>query len=129
MRWRRDLRPSKPNTGRASSSNYITPGMSFTGALHSKTEESQQRHPSQATEKVPATVDQPRLQTKRQETGQSVPALTVNSDPVDMFRAETVVQQIMAGLKGAVSEEVKILTITINLMNEVVNSVHRPPKS
>jgi hypothetical protein len=45
----------------------------------------------------------------------------VNSDTLDMIRALTVVQQIMAEFKGAVSEEAMIFAITkivINLMKE-----------
>jgi hypothetical protein len=52
----------------------------------------------------------------------SVPAPSVNSEPLDnMFRVVTVVQQIMAELNGAVSEEAKILAFTktvFNLMKE-----------
>jgi hypothetical protein len=63
----------------------------------------------------------PKSKSKQQETGQSVPAPTVNSDTLDMLRALTAVQQIMTELKGAVSEEDKIFAITkivINLMKE-----------
>jgi hypothetical protein len=47
----------------------------------------------------------PKTKSKQQETGQSVPAPTVNSDSLDMLRVLTVVQQIMTEFKGAVSEE------------------------
>jgi hypothetical protein len=46
-----------------------------------------------------------------QKTGQSVQAPTVNKDPLDIFRALTVVQQIMAELQGTASEETKFLVI------------------
>jgi hypothetical protein len=46
---------------------------------------------------------------------QSVPAPSVNSEPLDnMFRVVTVVQQIIAELSGAASEEAKILAFTKN---------------
>jgi hypothetical protein len=50
----------------------------------------------------------PKTNSKQEEPGQSVPAPTVNSDPLDMLRALSAVQQIMAELKGAVSEEAMI---------------------
>jgi hypothetical protein len=58
---------------------------------------------------------------QHKEADQSVLALNVNSDPLDMLRAVTLVQQIIAEFKGAVSEEAKILAITrivFNLMKE-----------
>jgi hypothetical protein len=79
-------------------------------ALKSKADESQQRH---SAAEASATIDQPTLQiqTRRQETGQSVQAPSVSSDPLDMFRALTVVEQIMAELKGSASEEAKFVAL------------------
>jgi hypothetical protein len=48
---------------------------------------------------------------QQRETGQSVQAPLVNSDPQATVRALTVVEQIMAELKGAVSEEAKFVAI------------------
>jgi hypothetical protein len=113
---------SKQNTRKVFSSKYIEPGMSFAEALKSKAEQLQ-RHTSQATAEASTTVDQTRLQTQTrcQETGQSVQAPNVSSDPLDMFRALTVVEQIMAQLKGAASEEanfVALAKIVLKLMKE-----------
>jgi hypothetical protein len=61
------------------------------------------------------TVDQPRVQTssKWQQAGQSAPAQTVNSSPLDNIgRVVTVVQQFMTEYNGAVSKEAKIQTIS-----------------
>jgi hypothetical protein len=64
----------------------------------------------------------PLPQLNQQTTGQSVPAPNVNSLPLDnMLRVVTVVQQIMTGCNGAVSEEDKIVDITkivLNLMKQ-----------
>jgi hypothetical protein len=46
-----------------------------------------------------------------QKAVQSVQARTVNGDPMEMFRAFSVVKQIMAELKGAASQEDKFLSI------------------
>jgi hypothetical protein len=113
MRQRRGPRASEQNTGRAFSSKYIEPGMSFAAALKSKANEAQQRHPSQPAEEASATVDQPRVHTqrRRQETGQSVQAFNESCDTQNMWRACTVAQQIMAELKDAASEEAQFLGI------------------
>jgi hypothetical protein len=50
---------------------------------------------------------------QQQETGQSVRAANVNSQPLDnMLRAVTLVQQFMTDFNGAVSEEDKLMVIT-----------------
>jgi hypothetical protein len=58
----------------------------------------------------------------QQITGQSVQAPLVNSQALDnMLRVVTVVQQIMTEVSGALSEEEKIVAITIivlKLMNQ-----------
>jgi hypothetical protein len=55
---------------------------------------------------------------KQQQTGQSVPAPSVNSEPEDnMIRVVTVVLQIMRELKGAASEKVMIMAITNTVLN------------
>jgi hypothetical protein len=48
MRQRKIPRAPKPNTGRAFSSKYIMPGVSFAEALQSKADQTQQNHPRQA---------------------------------------------------------------------------------
>jgi hypothetical protein len=115
MRRRKIPRAPKPNTRRAFSSKYITPGVSFVEALQSKADQTQQSHPRQAAEAAPVTVDQPRVQTtpKRQIVGQSAPAQIVNSLPLDnMVRVVTVVQQFMTEYNYAVSKEANIHAIS-----------------
>jgi hypothetical protein len=115
MRRRKILRAPKPNTGRDFSSKYITPGVSFTEAIQSKADQTQQSHPWQAAAAAPATVDQPRVQTssKWQKADQSAPAQIVNSSPLDnMVRVVTVVQQFMTEYNGAASKEAKIQAIS-----------------
>jgi activator of HSP90 ATPase len=54
-------------------------------------------------------------------SGQSVQANTINNTLNDMFKAATIVQQIMTELNGAVTEEQKIAAITrivLKLMKE-----------
>jgi hypothetical protein len=56
-----------------------------------------------------------------QKAGKSDQAPTVNSDSLEMFRALSVVQQIMAELNGAPSEKDKFLSvakIVFNLMKQ-----------
>jgi hypothetical protein len=68
--------------------------------------------------RVTATVQQ-------QETGQSVQAPHVNSQPLgNMLRAVTVVQQIMTEFSGAVSEEDKIVAITKIVLNLMKHNGH-----
>jgi hypothetical protein len=61
----------------------------------------------------------------QQETGQSVQAPNVSSQPLDnMLRVVTVVQQIMTEFNGAVLEEEKIVAITkivLNVMKQTGN--------
>jgi hypothetical protein len=76
-------------------------------------------------EEVPAAKNSEPATTKPnvQETGQSVQAPNVNSDTLEMFRALSVAQQIMAELKGSASEEdrfVSIAKIIFNLMKQNV---------
>jgi hypothetical protein len=67
--------------------------------------------PAGVKSSVPAPVQQ-------QESGQSVQSSIVNSQPSNnMLRVVTVVQQIMAEISGAVSEEDKIMAITKIVFN------------
>jgi hypothetical protein len=99
-------RPPKSNTGRAFSSKYITPGVSFAEALQSKADQTQQSHPRQDAAAAPATVDQPRVQTspKWQKADQSAPA--------QLVRVVTVVQQFMTEYNDAVSKGGNIQAIS-----------------
>jgi hypothetical protein len=114
---RRTQRPSnKGPAGRLFTSAYVVPGQSFAAALRG---DSQQQPPMRQNHKVkPNPADQTEFQPPTQQTGQSVQAPTVHSSPLDdMFKVATVVQQIMTGLNGAVSEEEKIVAITKIVLN------------
>jgi hypothetical protein len=105
------------------SSNSITPGVSFAAALRGSAEQQQQPKTNQVPVTSPARgikhIPAPALQ---QETGQSVKAPNVNSQPLDnMLRVVTAVQQIMTEFNGAVSERDKLMAITkivLNLMQQ-----------
>jgi hypothetical protein len=127
---------STPTTGKFSSSKYSVPGVSFAEALQNTADQPQQQaHPLlvayQNITKQPRALTPP----KQQQTGQSLPAPNINSLPLDnIFRVVTVVQRMMPGLNGAVSEEEKILVMTItkivtNLVKKLVSRVHRPLKA
>jgi hypothetical protein len=101
---------------RVFSPNLAKPHLSFAPALQDQADQLHREATASTCKPEP-----PKTKSKQQETGQSVLAPTVSSDSLDMFRALTVVQQIMIELKGAVSEEAKIFAITktvINLMKE-----------
>jgi hypothetical protein len=106
---RRSLREQQKSTnGRMFSSNLIKPNVSFAGALRGHTD--QKIHQETATG---ASTSDPEPSKMKQETGQSVPAPSVNSELQDnILRAVTLVQQIMMEVKDAVSAEAKILIIT-----------------
>jgi hypothetical protein len=61
----------------------------------------------------------------QQETGQSVQAPHLNSQPLDnMLRVVIVVQQIMTEFSGAVSEEGKMVEITKIVQNLMKQNGH-----
>jgi uncharacterized MAPEG superfamily protein len=64
-------------------------------------------------EEVPAERNSEPAATKHnvQETGQSVQAQDVNNNSQDMFRAFTVIQQIMVELKCSASERAKFVAL------------------
>jgi hypothetical protein len=106
------------------SSNLITPGVSFLGALRRSAEQQPQLKANHVPVASPPTTRKqnilaPALQ---QETGQSVQVPSVNSQPLDnMLKAVTVIQQIMTEFNAALSEEDKIVAITkivLNLMKQ-----------
>jgi hypothetical protein len=69
-------------------------------------------------EVVASTSDPEPPKTKQQETGQSAQTPIANSEPRDnIFQVLTVVQHIIVELKGALSKEAKILTITKIVFN------------
>jgi hypothetical protein len=97
------------------SSKTVQPALSFAAALRG--------HPAEQTRKEAAPpLRATKSSTTSEQTGQSVPAPTVNNVNVDMFNVITVVQQIMTELKDAVSEEAKILGITKIVFNLMKNN-------
>jgi hypothetical protein len=96
----------KPTAGRIFSSNPVKPHLLFAAALRG--------HGSQPLhEEAPASSNSEPAATNPtvQKIGQSVQALTVNNDSLDMFRAFSVVEQIMKELKDAASEEDKFVAL------------------
>jgi hypothetical protein len=96
--------------------------------LRGKHNELLEAHPDCSTRQVPGTGPSARVKLStpasgnQQNTGQSVRAQTVSTQPLDnMLRVVTPVQQIMTEFNGAVSEEDKIVVITkivLNLMKQ-----------
>jgi hypothetical protein len=95
----------KTTSGRVFSSNPVKPHLSFAAALHGRADNQPHQEVAANTNNTAST------KTKEQTTRQSVQAPPVNSDPLDMVRALNVVEQIMAKLKGAASEETQFLAI------------------
>jgi hypothetical protein len=100
-------------------SNRITPGVSFAATFRGSPEQQQPKANQVPVTYPPAAgikyIPAPALQL---ETGDSVQAPNVNSQPLDnMLRVVTVVQQIMTEFNGAVSEEDKIVAITKIVLN------------
>jgi hypothetical protein len=105
MRKKKPQGTPKTTSGRVFSSNPVKPHLSFTAVLRGQAD----NHPHQ--EVAANTNNTASTKSKEETTGQSVQAPNVNSDPLDMFRALNVVEQIMAELKGAASEESKFMAI------------------
>jgi hypothetical protein len=62
---------------------------------------------------------------QQQETGQSVRAAIINSQPLDsMVRVVTAVQQIMREFNGTVSDKDKIVAITTIVLNLMKQNGH-----
>jgi hypothetical protein len=115
LKKRKPQGPPKP-AGRVFSSKPVQANVTFAAALRGHTAGQKQ----QEAAVVPSKPQPQAAKTRQTATGQSVPALHVNSEAADMVKIITIVQQIMTELKGAVSEEGKILAITkivFNLMN------------
>jgi hypothetical protein len=105
MRKKKPQGTPKTTSGRVFSSNPVKPHLCFAAALRSQADNQPQQEVAANTNNTAST------KTKERTTGQSVQAPPVNSDPLDMVRVLTVVQQIMAELKGAASEEAQFLAI------------------
>jgi hypothetical protein len=116
MRKRKPQTTPKPTAGRVFSSNPVKPHLSFAAALRGQGSQPLYEEAPATSNSEPETSN-PTVQ----KPGQSVQAPTVNSDSLEMFGALSVVQQIMAELKGAASEEDKFLLvakIVFNLMKQ-----------
>jgi hypothetical protein len=109
MPKRRSQGTHKPTAGREFSSDPLKTHLSFTAAHRGQGSQPLYEE-APATSNSEPTITNPTIQ----KTGQSVQAPTVNSDSLEMFRALSVVQQIMAELKGAESEEDKFFVRSKN---------------
>jgi hypothetical protein len=125
MQEKKSQKVPRTTTGRVSSSNLTTPGVSFAAALRGKTEEQQQpqTHQEAGPDTMEHRVAAASTQHGQQKTGQSVRAPNINSLRLDKMLkvVVTVVQQTMAESNGAVLEEAQILAITkivLNLMEQ-----------
>jgi hypothetical protein len=107
-------------------SNFTTPGISL-AALRGSTAQQQRPQACQVPVADPPATGKTNVPApeQRQETGQSVQAATLNSQPLDnMLTVVTVVQQIMAEFNGAVSEEDKIVASTKTVLNLMKQNDH-----
>jgi hypothetical protein len=123
LQRRKTQRTPKTTTGRVFTSNIITPGVCFAAALRGSGVQQQQPQKSQVPVAPPhTTVKQNVPAPALQQTGQSVQAPLVKSQPLDnMLRVVTAVQQIMTEVSGAQSQEEQIVAITktvLKLMNQ-----------
>jgi hypothetical protein len=117
MRKKKPQGTPKNTSGRVFTSNDVTPHLSFAAALRGQAD----HQPHQETAATTNYTETAPTKKKEQTTGQLVQVPTVNSDLLDLFRAMTVVEQIMAELKASASEEDKFLAlakIVIKLMND-----------
>jgi hypothetical protein len=118
MRKKKPQITHKPTAGRVFSANPVKPHLSFAAALRGQGSQPMYEEEPANSNSEPATTNH-----TVQKTGQAVQAPTVNSDSLEMFRAFSVAQQIMAELKGSASEEdrfVSIAKIIFNLMKQNV---------
>jgi hypothetical protein len=98
-------RTPKTTSGRVFSFNPIKPNLSFAAALRGQAEIQPQQGAAANYTSTSGT------KANEQATGQSVQAPNVQSDSLDMIRAFSVVEQIMAELKVAASEEDKFVAL------------------
>jgi hypothetical protein len=105
------------------SSKLLTPHLSFAAALRGQAD----HQPHQETAATTNYTETAPTKMKVHAIRRLVQVPTVNSDFLDLLRAMTVVQQIVAELKGAASEEDKFLTlakIVFKLMKDNANRFH-----
>jgi hypothetical protein len=112
MRKKKPQTTHKPTAGRVFSANTVKPHLSFTAALRGQGNQPPHEEAPAANNSEPAAT-----KANVQKAGQSDQASTVKSDSPEMFRALSVVQQIMAELKGAASEEDKFLSVAKIVFN------------
>jgi hypothetical protein len=115
MRKKRPQGTPKTTSGRVLSSNPFKPNLSFAAALRGLAEIQPQQEAAASCTSTSGT------KANEQATGQSVQAPNANSDSLEMSRALSVVQQILAELKVSASEEDKFLSVAkiiFNLMNQ-----------
>jgi hypothetical protein len=125
-----ELRKKKPQatpkhtSGRVFSYNPVKPHLSFAAALRCLGNQPPHEEAPAASNSEPAAT-----KANVQKAGQSVHAPTVNNDPLEMFRAFSVVERIMADLKGAEYEDkfLSVAKIVFKLMKQN-GRVHRPLK-
>jgi hypothetical protein len=117
MRKKKPQGTPKTTSGRVFSSNPVKTHLSFAAALRGQAETKPQQEAAViSTNTSGAKADE-------QATGKSVQNPNVNSDYLEILRAFSVAQHIMAELKGSASEEdrfVSIAKIIFNLMKQNV---------
>jgi hypothetical protein len=101
----------KTTSGRLFSSNHVIPHLSFSAALRGQAEITPQQEAAANSTSKSGTKG------KEQATGQSVQAPNMNNESQDMFRAFSVVEQSMSGLKDAAAEEAKFVALARILLN------------
>jgi hypothetical protein len=118
MRKKKPQGTPKNTTGRVLAAKFMNPSDSFAAKLQGHTDQKTNEEENGSANKW----DSIPPNTKQQQTGQSVPALSVNSELEDnMIRVVIVIRQIMREIKGAVSEKAKNMAITniiYNLLQE-----------
>jgi hypothetical protein len=92
-------------SGRVFSSKPVKPNLSFEAALRGQAVIQPQQEAAANSTSTSGT------KANVQATGQSIQAPNVNSGSLDMIRAFSVVEQIMAELKGAACEEAKFVAL------------------
>jgi hypothetical protein len=105
MRKKKPQGTPKPTAGRVISSNPVKPNRSFAAALRGQAEIQPQQETAANPTKTSGTT------AYEQTTGQPVHASNVNNASLDTFRVFSVVQQIMAELKGAAYEEAQFVAL------------------
>jgi hypothetical protein len=105
MRKKKPQGTPKTMAGRAFSSNPVNTNLSLTAAHSGQAETQQQKEATANSTSTSGT------KVKEQATDQSIQAPNINSDSLDIYRAFSVVQEIMAELKSAAFEEAKFIAL------------------